>query len=177
MKTIITTCALCIVLAVVGCGSGQGKQGAREPQVGGSLPGFTLKDVDGVSRSLSDYLGKQVILISFWATWCEPCKKEMIHLQKIYEQKKVKGFTVLSISMDEPETQGDAVTYAKQRGFTFPVLIDAESQVTQTLNPKRAAPFSMLVSREGKVVWSHEGFVTGDEAEIARVIDEALGPR
>ncbi|MCK9463243.1 MAG: TlpA family protein disulfide reductase [Proteobacteria bacterium] len=141
----------------------------------GSVSDFTLDDVDGRAHSLSSYLGKNVILVSFWATWCEPCKKEMEQLQTLYDAHKDKGLMILSISMDEPETQGDARPFVKQRGFTFPVLLDAETLVTNQLNPRRAAPFSLIIGRDQKIVWDHEGYVPGDEKKVEAAVLEALG--
>jgi len=172
MKNIIIAISLAFV--ITGCATGKQDKGAGEASGSQTLPDFSLKDISGKTHSLSSYLGESVILISFWATWCEPCKKEMMQLEKIYAERKNRGFTVLSICMDEPETQGDARTFVRQRRFTFPVLLDSESTVTQKLNPRRSAPFSMLVSKKGEVVWRHEGFVSGDEKEVAKVVDAEL---
>jgi peroxiredoxin len=157
-----------------GAGGNEGAKSAARSG-GGSVSDFTLNDVDGRAHALSDYLGKNVILISFWATWCEPCKKEMGQLQTLYDAHKDEGLMILSISMDEPETQGDARPFVKQRGFTFPVLIDAESNVTNQLNPRRAAPFSLIIDRNQRIVWDHEGYVPGDEKKIDEAVLSALG--
>jgi peroxiredoxin len=77
--------------------------------------------------------------------------------------------------MDEPETQGDARPFVKQRGFTFPVLLDAETTVTNQLNPRRAAPFSLIIDRDQKISWEHEGYVPGDEKKVEAAVLEALG--
>jgi peroxiredoxin len=178
MRTRIAIAAGCLALCAASCGgappAGDGTI-AAVPAAGGSVSDFTLNDVDGQAHSLSDYLGKNVILISFWATWCEPCKKEMDQLQTLYEAHKDQGLAILSISMDEPETQGDARPFVKQRGFTFPVLIDAESNVTNQLNPRRAAPFSLIIGRDQKIAWDHEGYVPGDEVKLEAAVLAALG--
>jgi peroxiredoxin len=145
------------------------------PAGGGAVTDFVLKDVDGKSHALSDYLGQKVILISFWATWCEPCKKEMVQLQQLYETHADAGLMIISISMDEPESVGDVRPYVKQRRYTYPVLLDTESQVTNQLNPRRAAPFSLLIGRNQEIVWEHEGYVPGDEKKIDAAVLEALG--
>jgi peroxiredoxin len=165
---------LALALCAASCGAAPEGGGTTPPKPpaagGGSVSDFTLNDVDGQAHSLSDYLGKNVILISFWATWCEPCKKEMDQLQTLFEAHKDKGLMILSISMDEPETQGDARPFVKQRGFTFPVLHDAESNVTNQLNPRRAAPYSLIIGRDQKIVWDHEGYVPGDEKKVEAAV-------
>jgi peroxiredoxin len=166
-----------------GCGAAPagGGGGIKAPDGGGKTGGsgqvadFVLKDVDGRSHALSDYLGQKVILISFWATWCEPCKKEMVQLQELYEAHADRGLMVLMISMDEPETVGDVRPYVKQRGFTYPVLLDTESQVVGQLNPRRAAPYSLIIDRTEKTSWTHEGYVPGDEKKVEAAVLAALG--
>ena len=176
---------IALAVALASCGASPAPKAGNEPisaqptssaQNGaGSVSDFTLNDVDGRAHALSDYLGKNVILISFWATWCEPCKKEMGQLQTLFDAHKDKGLMILSISMDEPETQGDARPFVKQRGFTFPVLLDAETLVTNQLNPRRAAPFSLIIGRDQKIAWEHEGYVPGDEKKIDEAVQKALG--
>ncbi len=172
-----------VVSALVACGpalsTGPGEKSTTEPaddnSEEGEIADFALKDVDGKTVALSDFLGDKVIVISFWATWCEPCKKEMVQLQELYDLHKDKGVMMISISMDEPETQGDVRPYIKQRGYTYPILIDAESQVTNQLNPRRAAPLTLIIDRAGKVVWTHESYVPGDEKKLEAAVLEALG--
>jgi peroxiredoxin len=172
---------LLLGLAAAACGPAPAASGAGSGTGTGAVSGattvsdFTLDDVDGRAHTLSDYLGKNVILVSFWATWCEPCKKEMDQLQTLYEAHKDKGLMILSISMDEPETQGDARPFVKQRGFTFPVLLDTETLVTNQLNPRRAAPFSLIIGRDQKIAWEHEGYVPGDEEKLEAAVLAALG--
>jgi peroxiredoxin len=175
--------SICALGAAAGCGpattAGPGEKSPAEASGAGNdqveLSDFTLKDVDGRAHSLSDYLGKNVIVISFWATWCEPCKKEMVQLQQLYNAHADKGVMMISISMDEPETQGDVRPYVKQRGYTYPILIDAESQVTARLNPRNAAPFTLIIDKSGKIVWTHESYVPGDEVKLEKAVLQALG--
>ena len=68
---------------------------------------------------------------------------------------------ILSVSIDEPETQGEVRPYVKQRRYTYPVLLDTESQVANQLNSRRAAPYSLIIDKQGKIVWTHEGWYIG----------------
>ncbi|MCP4678403.1 MAG: TlpA family protein disulfide reductase [Deltaproteobacteria bacterium] len=176
-KRIIALCATIFAFTSCGGAASTGPQTSDEPgqtSSGGEISDFALKDVDGRTHALSDYLGDKVIVLSFWATWCEPCKKEMTGLQKLYEEHADKGLIILSISMDEPEYQGEVRPFVKQRGFTFPVLLDTESLVTNQFNPRRSAPYNMIISRQQKTVWSHEGYVPGDEQKLEAAILDAL---
>jgi peroxiredoxin len=151
-------------------GSGGGQSGG-----GGAIGDFSLKDVDGRTHSLSDYLGSHVVLISFWATWCEPCKKEMNQLEALFKEHGDSGLMVLSVSMDEPESQGDVRPFVKQRGFSYPVLLDTDTQVTNQFNPRRAAPYSLVIDRQEQISWTHEGYVPGDEKKLEAAVLAALG--
>jgi peroxiredoxin len=146
-----------------------------DSSAGAEISDFSLKDVDGRTRSLSEFLGKNVVVISFWATWCEPCKKEMVQLNQLYLAYKDKGLMVISISMDEPETQGEVRPYIKQREYTYPILLDTETQVTNQLNPRRSAPLTLIIDRGGKIVWTHESYVPGDEKLLEEQILKSLG--
>lgn len=145
------------------------------PAERGSVADFTLRDIDGQSHSLSEHLGKSVIVISFWASWCEPCKRELVKLDELYKLYKDKGLVVLAIAMDEPETQGEVRPFVKQRGLTFPVLLDSESQVAARLNPRRSAPYNLIIGKDQRIVWTHEGYVPGDEQALAAAVLENLG--
>jgi peroxiredoxin len=136
---------------------------------------FTARDIDGKTVRLSDYLGKQVVLIDFWATYCEPCLAEMPHLRKLYEADKAKGFVVLAVAMDGPETVADVPNFAKRNGMVFPVVLDEDSRIASIYNPKKSAPFSVLIDKKGQVVHVHEGYNPGDEAQIAEAVTNVLG--
>ncbi len=94
---------------------------------------------------------------------------------RVFDEHKDSDLMILSISMDEPETQGDVRTYIKQRGYTFPVLLDTETQVTNQLNPRRAAPFTLVIGKDEIIAWDHEGYVPGDEKELEATVLKALG--
>jgi peroxiredoxin len=158
------------------CGGASVAPTERQPsESGGGVTDFVLKDVDGKSHALSDYLGDKVIVISFFAMWCEPCKKEMAHLNELYVAHAGEGLMVIGVSMDEPETVGGVRPFVKQRGFTFPVLLDTEARVADQLNPRREAPFNLIIDRNAAIVWSRAGYVKGDEEVLGKAVLDALG--
>ncbi len=133
---------------------------------------FTLRDLGGKHIRLSDY-GKNVVLMSFWATWCKPCITELRHLQKLYDKHKGKGFVVLAISMDGPESQAGVKPVVQKYGLSFPVAVDKETKVVKLYNPKHAAPFSVTL-RRGKVVRTRESFQVSDLPAIEKEIQDLL---
>jgi len=114
---------------------------------------------------LSDYHG-QVVLLNFWATWCVPCAAELPHLEQLYGKYGARGFVVLAISMDGPESSAEVGPRARRYGLTFPVLVDEETRVVGTYNPKRAAPFTVFIDRNGNLAKTREGYHAGDEVAI-----------
>jgi peroxiredoxin len=146
--------------------------GAERPA--GMATDFAVRDTDGKTFRLSDHLGKEVILLDFWATWCEPCLSEMPHLERMYEENKAKGFLVVGIAMDGPETVADVPSFAQRHEMTFPVVLDEDSHVVSIYNPKRSAPLSVLIDRKGRIVRVRESYNPGDENLVRADVAAAL---
>lgn len=92
-------------------------------------PDFTLTDTNGQTWVLSQLRG-QVVMVNFWATWCQPCRQEIASLQALHRELTGKGFQMLSILVNDDPNQ--AVLLANAAGLTFPVLIDHESTAITT---------------------------------------------
>lgn len=108
---------------------------------------FTLTDLDGRQWTLQDLRGK-VVLVNFWATWCPPCRKEMPDLNKLYKEFKGKGFVVLAISDEKPET---VRSFLAKHKVKYPILIDPGDKVHK-LFAVDGIPKSYLYDRDGKLV-------------------------
>ena len=135
---------------------------------------FSLRDVDGKDVSLASLKGK-VVVISFWATWCGPCKEEMPHLQALYNEFKDKGLVVLSISTDDVRTTSRVKPYIASKGYTFPVLLDKDSTVVGMYNPNKTLPWTVVVDRRFQVADQHGGYDPGDEVKLRELIVKLLG--
>ncbi len=137
---------------------------------------FAARDVEGRTLRLSDYLGKKAILIDFWSTYCEPCLAEMPHLRRLYDQEKARGFVVIAVAMDGPETVAEVPMFAKRNGMVFPVVLDEDSHIVQIYNPKKTAPLSVLIDKRGKIFRVREGYNPGDEklveADVVKVLED-----
>jgi peroxiredoxin len=114
---------------------------------GDLAPDFSVRDLDGKPAKLSDYKGK-VILLNFWASWCEPCLSEMPALERMYAKLRDKGFAVVAVGMDDTPT---ALKEFKDRlGLSFPILVDSSGQTK--MYKVHGFPESFIIDRSGKLV-------------------------
>lgn len=144
--------------------------------VGASFADFSLPDLDRNQTKLSQF-ENQVVLLSFWATWCGPCQVEMPHLQRIYETYKDQGFVLLAVSADDARSQSRVKPLIKGKGYTFPVLLDTQTTLTKRVNPTKTLPYTVLLDHEHKVSWKHQGYTPGDEEETEAKVKAAVEAR
>ncbi|MGH7326955.1 MAG: peroxiredoxin family protein [Polyangiaceae bacterium] len=132
-----------VAFLFVGCGgpdakSANGASSSASLSSGTVASDFSAQDTNGATLHLSDYLNKNVIVIDFWATWCQPCLEEMPHLRRLYEANKANGLVVIAVSMDGPETVAEVPSFAQRNRLTFPVVLDQDSHVASVYNPRKA---------------------------------------
>ncbi|RMH36777.1 MAG: TlpA family protein disulfide reductase [Nitrospirae bacterium] len=136
--------------------------GVRPPVVGSPAPDFELRDLEGKVHRLSDYRGN-VVLLNFWATWCEPCRKEMPAMQAAYERLKDRGFVVLAIN--ELEDVEQVREHIQKYGHTFEVLLDPDNRVANQYGVV-GLPVSVFVDQEGRIqAYIRGGLLTVDLIE------------
>jgi peroxiredoxin len=141
---------------------------------GDAATDFSLRSIKGEQVSLSALKGK-VVVLSFWATWCGPCKEEMPHLQKMYQAKKDAGLEILSISTDDARSASKVKPFIMKNGYTFTVLLDKDSSVIGTYNPAKTLPYTVVVDKNGEIAKVTSGYNPGDEKELEALVDELLG--
>jgi peroxiredoxin len=140
-------------------------------------PDFELPTLEGKTVRLSDHLGKDVVLIDFWATFCDPCLAAMPHLDTLYKKHKANGFVVFGISIDGPDSIAQVKTEVAKLGVSFPILLDQETRVVALYNPKTSAPYSVLIGRNGGIIAKKEGYTTGDSHAVDRDVEAALAAK
>jgi thiol-disulfide isomerase/thioredoxin len=160
MKRILTTlAALTLAVAVF----------AQE-----ELPTTAIKDVKTnkkVAFNQTIESGK-ITVISFWATWCVPCKKEIKSFrEKLPEWQKETEFNYMTISLDETRAEGLVRSYAKSQGWDFPYYMDPNSDLQRALNFQNV-PFTLVIDQNGKVAYEHTGYAIGNENEIYEKVKE-----
>lgn len=141
-----------------------------EPWTGGSVAPFTLNDIDGKAHDLSSYHGK-VVLVNFWATWCEPCRQELPSIQRLREKLAGKPFVVFAVNVDEPEAR--IRTFLKQTNLNVPVLVDADKKATRSWDV-RVLPVTFILDKHGRVRYRLVGDLDWADAAVVGTISELL---
>ena len=137
------------------------------------LKQIELKSLSGERMTMDQVIPKgQHIILSFWATWCAPCKKELDAITKIYDEWQEKyNVTLLAISTDDPRTAGRIKSTVSQQKWPFEVYHDTDSKSKQIFNFS-SIPFTAVLDSEGNLVYTHVGYQSGDENKLAEKLAE-----
>jgi peroxiredoxin len=168
--------ALPLVVACGGASAGSTPASPAATKGAELAPDFELSTLAGTSERLAEHRGKDVVLIDFWATFCEPCLLALPELDALYRREKARGFVVLGVAIDEAANVARVRSEASKLGLTFPVLLDQDTRIISLYNPRATAPYSVLVGRDGRVLRRQEGYTTGERESLERAVSEALGP-
>jgi len=137
-------------------------------EIGSHLPEFSLKDLQGREISSADLRGK-IVLIDFWATWCQPCKKEMPGYQKLLDHYSARGFAVIGFKFDTMMDTEDPVQFAKKIGVRYPLAV-APEELKKKFGGIEGLPTTMLYDRKGILRKKVIGF------EYTAVLEAELKP-
>lgn len=124
--------------------------------IGQPLPALVLSDLQGHPHTLTDYLGRR-LLLNFWASWCGPCVEEMPALNQAQEKFGDHGAIVLGIAMDEPDR---VRAFLAAHPVSYPILLgtlDAPSTSLQLGDKREILPFSVLIDADGRIIATHAG--------------------
>ena len=174
----VRTLLVVSVLLLAGCGRKSDQSGAASGQAAPEAS-VAIPTLDDMSATISQYKGK-VVLVTFWATWCEPCKKEIPWLIKLNDHYGSRGLVILGISMDD---DGKKVVdpFVKEKHFDvdgkselmdYPILLGNDA-VSDKFGGLMGLPTSMLYARDGRKVKTIIGAVNSYE-DLTKAVDKQL---
>ena len=125
-------------------------------------PDFSLKSLDGLDITFSDYSGK-VLFLNFWASWCPPCLHEIPGFVEVYEKYKDQGLVILGVSVDQggPEVVKD---FAEKYKITYPLAM-VNQQIIEDYRPGNSIPFTFVIDKQGKIRDKHLGYMDKNDME------------
>lgn len=144
------------------------------PEEGHLAPDFTLKTLEGNTVRLSDFRGKKVVLINFWATWCPPCRLEMPTMQQIYSEYKERGVEILAVNI-EADAKQEISDFVKELRLTFPILLDPDMKVLRKFRVI-GLPVSVLIDRQGIIRAKEIGYRDWASRASRRLVESLLTP-
>lgn len=155
---------LVLVMSLLAAKAQDDKKGIEKVLGEKTLPSITLSDMNGKKVNVADY-GKsgKITIISFWATWCVPCKKELTNLADLYDEwKKKYNVQVVAVSIDDSRSTSKVKPVVDGQRWEYEVLLDVNQDLKRQLNVP-SVPFTLLVDANGKIVYMHNGYTDGDE--------------
>lgn len=147
-----------------------------QPVVNKKLPDITIADLQGKPVNIQEFAsGGKITVLSFWATWCAPCKRELDAISELYPAWSTDYNTKLvAITIDNARALTQVKPLIEEKGWEFDVLVDSKQELQQALN-FQAIPQTFVVDTEGNIVYQHEGYTPGDEYELEKVIKGLAG--
>jgi peroxiredoxin len=134
---------------------------SAQTQVGEKAPGFITSTLEGKRVALKEYWeqqGKKAIILSFFATWCQPCKEDLKYLQGLQEQLGSQGFQVLSVLTQDSSAKADAVKkFLQDLGVNLPVLLDEHGIIGKRYGVT-ALPCNVLIDKDGILRGKYLGY-------------------
>lgn len=139
------------------------------------LPSVTLKDMEG-NTVTTDKLGFDgPVVISFWATWCSPCKRELNTIHESYaEWQEETGVNIVAVSIDDQKTKDQVPVYVNGKGWEYMVLMDPNGDFKRAMGVNNV-PHTFLIDKEGNIVYSHNSYAPGDEEKLYAEILKLVG--
>jgi peroxiredoxin len=139
------------------------------------FPSANIKTLEGKTVNITDYIGKgKPVIISFWASWCSPCKRELDVMSEIYpEWKSTYGVELIAITTDDSRGLAKVPGIVSSKGWPFIVLADTNNELQQALG-FQSIPETFLLDGAGNIIYTHSGYNLGDELELEDKIKEIL---
>lgn len=137
---------------------------------------FRAPLLGGGEIDVGTIIGQRALVLTFWASWCDPCVAEAPHLVELSAKYKSRGVELVSVSIDDADDQDALRKVVAKLGITYPVALDPSgTKILPTFATGVGVPLTLLVDANGTIVFSQRNYKPGDENALQRAIDGLLG--
>lgn len=135
------------------------------------LPSVQVKTLDGKTFNTSDFSNNgKPIIISFWATWCKPCIKELTTIAEVYEDwQKETGVKLIAVSIDDSRSSSKVQTLVDGKAWEYEVYSDVNGDFKRAMNVNEI-PMVFILDGSGNIVWQHSSFSEGGELQLINIV-------
>jgi len=140
-----------------------------------TLPSVEVKKLDGSNINITELDNNGApIVISFWATWCKPCKKELNNIAEVYEDwQDETDVKLVAISIDNARSMAKVAPYVNASDWEYEVYIDPNGDLKRAMGVS-TVPHTFLLNSKKEIVWQHKGYIDGDEDELLEEVKKIL---
>ncbi|MHC1703535.1 MAG: TlpA family protein disulfide reductase [Tenuifilaceae bacterium] len=141
-----------------------------------AVPSVHIKSIDGKTKLSSELMKTDMVtVISFWATWCKPCLQEMEAISEVFEEWNGQvNFSFVAISIDDSRSSGRVKSFVAGKGWPFEFYLDSNQDLKRAMNITDI-PFTVIVNKEGKIVYRHVSYSQGGERQLFEEIKKISG--
>ena len=135
------------------------------------VPQATVKSLEGQSFQFREAIKPdQITIVSFWATWCAPCKKELDAISDLFEEWQEKfDVNLIAVSIDDARASAKVKPMVAEKGWPFQILLDTNQELMRALH-FQTVPYTIIIDQAGKIVYNHSGYLPGDELDLEEKI-------
>ena len=140
-----------------------------------TLPNIEVKTLDGSKFNITKIENEgSPMVISFWATWCKPCKKELNNIAEVYDDwQEETNVKVIAISIDDSRSMSKVNPYVNASDWDYEVYLDINSDLKRAMGVS-TVPHTFLLNAKKEIVWQHKGYIDGDENELYKEIKKLV---
>ena len=140
------------------------------------LPNVSVKTLDGQSVNIQQYANNgKITVLSFWATWCSPCKRELDAIAELYpDWQEAYDVEVVAVTIDNARALQKVKPMVSTKGWEYTILSDANEELKRAMN-FQSVPMTFLLNQKGEIVYTHNSYSPGDEYELEDKIKALAG--